>query len=335
MIEYLKNIEFVSPYFLLLGLVPLAWYAWRLFTKKNTDTSFTISTSDAFEGGGSWRTKLTWLPDLLRLLGLLFLVLSLARPQLSLKEEKVNAEGIDIMLAIDLSSSMLAKDFEPDRLEVSKQVAEAFVRNRKYDRLGLAVFAGEAFTQCPLTTDQSILIDFLQALAVGTLEDGTAIGMGLATAVNRLKDSESESKVVILLTDGVNNTGYIDPETAAEIAREYDVKVYTIGVGSEGNAPTPVNRRSNGQYIFRNAKVQIDERLLQEISSSTGGRYYRARDRTQLEAIYAEIDRLEKTEIEVNIFKRYQDEFRFFLLIGLGLLLFELLLRKTVLNILS
>lgn len=335
MIEYLKNIEFVSPFFLLLGVIPLAWYIWRFISKKNTDTTFTISTSDAFEGGDSWRTKLTWLPDVLRLLGLLFLVLSLARPQLSLKEETVNAEGIDIMLAIDLSSSMLAKDFEPDRLEVSKQVAEDFVRNRKYDRLGLAVFAGEAFTQCPLTTDQSILIDFLQTLAVGTLEDGTAIGMGLATAVNRLKDSESESKVVILLTDGVNNTGYIDPETAAEIAREYDVEVYTIGVGSAGNALTPVNRRSNGQYIFRNAKVQIDERLLQEISSSTGGRYYRAKDRNQLEAIYAEIDRLEKTEIEVNVFKRYQDEFRYFLLIGLGLLLVELLLRKTILNILS
>ncbi len=335
MIEYLKNIEFVSPYFLLLGLVPLLWYGWRFVSKKNTDTTFTFSTSDAFEGGWSWRTKLTWLPDLLRLLSLLFLVLSLARPQLSLKEETVNAEGIDIMLAIDLSSSMLAKDFEPDRLEVSKQVAEDFVRNRKYDRLGLAVFAGEAFTQCPLTTDQSILIDFLQALAVGTLDDGTAIGMGLATAVNRLKDSESESKVVILLTDGVNNTGYIDPETAAEIAREYDVKVYTIGVGSAGNALTPVNRISNGQYIFRNAKVQIDERLLQQISNSTGGRYYRAKDRNQLEAIYAEIDRLEKTKIEVNVFKRYQDEFRYFLLIGLGLLLFEILLRKTVLNILS
>jgi len=335
MIEYLGNIEFVSPYFLLLGLIPLLWFVWRFVSKKNTDTTFTISTSDAFEGGGSWRTKLTWLPDLLRLLGLLFLVLALARPQLSLKEENVTAEGIDIMLAIDLSSSMLAKDFEPDRLEVSKQVAEDFVRNRKYDRLGLAVFAGEAFTQCPLTTDQSILIDFLQTLAVGTLDDGTAIGMGLATAVNRLKDSESESKVVILLTDGVNNTGYIDPETAAEIAREYDVKVYTIGVGSAGNALTPVNRRSNGEYIYRNAKVQIDERLLQEISSSTGGRYYRAKDRNQLEAIYTEIDRLEKTEIEVNVFKRYQDEFRYFLLIGLGLLLFELLLRKTVLNILS
>jgi len=161
MIDYLQNIEFVSPYFLLLGLMPIAWYVWSWLRKSSSDTTFTVSTSDAFDGGGSWRAKLTWLPDVLRLLSLLFLVLALARPQLSLKEEKVNAEGIDIMLAMDLSSSMLAKDFEPDRLEVSKQVAEDFVRNRKYDRLGLAVFAGEAFTQCPLTTDQSILIDFL------------------------------------------------------------------------------------------------------------------------------------------------------------------------------
>lgn len=335
MIEYLKNIEFVSPFFLLLGLIPICWYLWKRFRKKNTDTTFTISSSQAFDEGDSWRTKLTWLPDILRLFGLLFLVLSLARPQLSLTEEEVTADGIDIMLAIDLSSSMLARDFQPDRLEVSKEVAEAFVRNREYDRLGLAVFAGEAFTQCPLTTDQTILIDFLQSLAVGTLEDGTAIGMGLATAVNRLKDSESKSKIVILLTDGVNNTGYIDPETAAEIAREYEVKVYTIGVGSEGFAPTPVNRRSNGQYVFRNSKVQIDEILLQEISRSTGGKYYRAKDRAELESIYAEIDRLEKTKIEVNVFKRYSEEFRFFLLMGLGLLLLELILRNTVLNILS
>lgn len=335
MIDYLKNIEFVNPYMLLLALLPIGWYLWRRLQGRSMDTTFTVSTTAAFTASGSWRTRIAWLPDVLRLLGLLFLVLSLARPQLSLREEKVKAEGIDIMLAIDLSSSMLAQDFDPDRLEVSKQVAESFVRNRQYDRLGLAVFAGEAFTQCPLTTDQSILIDFLRNLGVGMLEDGTAIGMGLATAVNRLKDSESKSKVVILLTDGVNNTGYIDPETAAEIAREYDVKVYTIGVGSEGFAMTPVNRQSNGQYIFRKAQVNIDEQLLQSISASTGGRYYRAKDRAQLEAIYAEIDRLEKTEIEVNIFKRYQDEFRFFLLIGLGLILAELLLRNTVLNILS
>ena len=283
----------------------------------------------------SIRSRITWLPDVLRLIGLIFLTLAIARPQLTLKEEEVKAEGIDIMLAIDLSSSMLAKDFEPDRLEVSKQVAIDFVKKRPYDRMGLAVFAGEAFTQCPLTTDQTILTDFMETLAVGTLADGTAIGMGLATAVNRLKDSESKSKIVILLTDGVNNTGYIDPQTASEIAEEYDVKVYTIGVGSEGNAMTPVNRRSNGQYVFRMSRVQIDEALLKEISKNTGGRYFRATDRIDLENIYAEIDRLEKTEIEINVFKRYEDEFRNFLLLGFLFLAIELVLRNTILNVLD
>lgn len=335
MIDYLKNIEFVDPWLLWLGIIPVAWYAWKYIKKKSSDTTFTISSSEPISSVSSWRTRLTWLPDFLRLIGLLFLIVALARPQLTLKEEEVKAEGIDIMLAIDLSSSMLAKDFEPDRLEVSKEVAVDFVKKRPYDRIGLAVFAGEAFTQCPLTTDQNILTDFLKTLMVGTLADGTAIGMGLATAVNRLKDSESKSKIVILLTDGVNNTGYIDPETASQIAEEYDVKVYTIGVGSEGNALTPVNRRSNGQYIFRMSRVQIDEALLQEISRNTGGRYFRATDRADLENIYAEIDRLEKTEIEVNVFKRYEDEFRNFLLLGLLFLGIELILRNTVLNILN
>ena len=335
MISYLKNIEFVDPFLLALAVIPLGWYVWKFIKKSNSDSTFTVSTSQPIFETHSIRSKLVGFPDLLRLIGLLLFIVALARPQLTLKEEEVKAEGIDIMLAIDLSSSMLAKDFEPDRLEVSKAVATDFVKKRPYDRMGLAVFAGEAFTQCPLTTDQTILTDFLESLAVGTLADGTAIGMGLATAVNRLKDSESKSKIVILLTDGVNNTGYIDPETAAEIAEEYDVKVYTIGVGSEGNAMTPVNRRSNGQYVFRMARVQIDEALLKEISKNTGGRYFRATDREDLENIYAEIDRLEKTEIEVNVFKRYEDEFRNFLLMGLVFIGIELLLRYTLLNVLD
>jgi len=335
MITYLRNIEFVDPWFLWLGILPIAWYLWRFIKKNNTDTTFTLSSVEPMKGSTTLRLKFIWLPDVLRLVGLIFLILAIARPQLTLKEEQVKAEGIDIMLAMDLSSSMLAKDFDPDRLEASKEVAIDFVKKRPYDRIGLAVFAGEAFTQCPLTTDQNILIDFLETLTVGTLADGTAIGMGLATAVNRLKDSESKSKIVILLTDGVNNTGYIDPETASEIAEEYDVKVYTIGVGSASNAMTPVNRRSNGQYVFRMAKVQIDEALLKEISKNTGGRYFRAKDKVDLENIYAEIDRLEKTEIEVNVFKRYEDEFRNFLLIGFLFLAIELVLRNTILNILD
>jgi Ca-activated chloride channel family protein len=260
------------------------------------------------------------------------LVIALARPQLTLKEEEVKAEGIDIMLIMDLSSSMLAKDFEPDRLSVSKQVAQTFVDKRQYDRIGLAVFAGESFTQCPITTDHRILKTFLANLECGMLEDGTAIGMGLASAVNRLKESDGTSKVAILLTDGVNNAGYIKPMTAAEIAKEIGVKVYTIGVGTLGNAISPVSRRSDGRYVFGMAKVEIDEKLLEEIAKSTGGKYFRATSEAKLEQIYEEIDRLEKTEIDVTVFKRYSEEFRKFLFWGIILLLIEFILNHVLLR---
>jgi len=334
MIDFFQNINFVNPYLLALAILPIAWYVYRRISKSR-QSYIMMSSASPFEATKNWRSKWTGLPDILRLLAMISLVVALARPQLALSEEEVNAEGIDIMLAMDLSSSMLAKDFEPDRLEVSKKVAADFVAKRPYDRIGLAVFAGEAFTQCPLTTDQLIIQDFLGSLAVGILDDGTAIGMGLATAVNRLKDSETKSKIVILLTDGVNNTGYINPLTAAEIAKEYGIKVYTIGVGTEGTALTPVNRRSNGQYIFRQSMVQIDEQLLQQISNDTGGRYFRAKDQTDLEDIYNYIDQLEKTEIEVNVFKKYKEEFRIFLLLALGLLFAEFLIQKLVLNVLE
>jgi len=227
---------------------------------------------------------------------------------------------------------MLAQDFKPDRLEVSKRVASEFVDKRQYDRVGLVVFAGESFTQCPITTDHRVVKDFMSNLSCGLLEDGTAIGMGLASAVNRLKTSEAKSKVVILLTDGVNNAGYIKPNTAADIAKEFDVKVYTIGVGSMGQALSPVSRRSDGRYIFGMARVEIDETLLREIAQMTGGRYYRATTEQSLEAIYAEIDQLEKTEIDVTVFKRYSEEFGRFMIWGMGFLLLELVLRFTVLK---
>ena len=244
----------------------------------------------------------------------------------------VKAEGIDIILAMDLSSSMLAKDFDPDRLTVSKEVAAKFVDKRVYDRIGLVVFAGDSFTQTPLTTDHNILKDFLANIVCGMLDDGTAIGMGLATATNRLKDSKSKSKVIILLTDGVNNAGYIKPLTAAEIAKEYDMKIYTIGVGTTGAALTPVNRRNDGKFVFGMSKVNIDEKLLSEISKMTGGRYFRATDEAMLNSIYDEIDQLEKTEMEVNVFKRYKDIFRIPLMLAFGLLLLEFILRQTVLR---
>ena len=283
----------------------------------------------------TWKEKVyPWLP-ILQILSILFFIIAMARPQLTLKEEKIKAEGLDIMMVMDLSSSMLSRDFDPDRLEVSKMVAKEFVAKRIHDRLGLVVFSGEAFTQCPLTMDHQIVTDFLSSLQVGMLADGTAIGMGLATAVNRLKDSKAKSKIIILLTDGVNNSGYIDPNTAADIAKEMGVKVYTIAVGTMGQALSPVNRRSDGQYMYAMAQVEIDTELLQKIAQMTEGKYFRAIDRQSLENIYTEIDRLEKTEIEIDVFKRYKDEYRIFLFLGLTLLLLWWILKVTLFRTIS
>ncbi|MEL6635986.1 MAG: VWA domain-containing protein [Bacteroidota bacterium] len=328
----LKNITFLNPEaFLLLLLVPLVggWYYWR---RRERYVHLKLSSLRALDGVQSLRGRLRSMLPLLRALAFIALVIALARPQEILKEEEVNAEGIDILLVMDLSSSMLAQDFRPDRLEVSKRVAAEFVDKREYDRIGLAVFAGEAFTQCPLTTDHRVLKDFLAQLECGTLQDGTAIGDGLATAINRLKESVAKSKVVILLTDGDNNAGYVQPLMASEIAREFEIKVYTIGVGSRGKARAPVSRSADGRYIFGLATVQIDEELLQDIAEETGGKYFRATNEQSLEQIYAEIDRLEKTKIEVTTLRRYSEEFYRFAYWGMLLLLLELLLRYTFLR---
>ncbi len=333
MFSLIGNINFVNPlFFLLLLLVPIlaVWY----FLKRNKRFPLLRMSANGQNGvTTSLRGKFRALLPILRILSIGALVIAMARPQEILKEEEVKADGIDIVLAMDLSSSMLAQDFQPDRLEVSKAVAIEFVEKRKYDRIGLAVFAGESFTQCPLTTDHRVVQEFLGSLKCGMLEDGTAIGMGLATAVNRLKDSDVKSKVVILLTDGVNNQGYIKPITAAEIAREFDIKVYTIGVGSTGQARSPVRRRQNGQYIFGMSKVEIDEALLTQISEMTGGKYYRATTTESLIRIYDEIDRLEKTEIEVTSFNRYNEEFYPFVFIAIFFVLLEVLLRYSVLRV--
>lgn len=323
---------FINPeFFLLLLLLPVigGWYYWRY---RQHYATLRMSSLQSVAHITSWRGRLRALLPTLRAFAFMLLVIAIARPQKTLKEEEVKAEGIDIVLVMDLSSSMLAQDFKPDRLEVSKRVASEFVSKREFDRIGLAVFAGESFTQCPLTTDHSIVKEFMASLKCGILEDGTAIGMGLATAINRLKDSESKSKVVILLTDGVNNAGYVKPITAAEIAREFDVKVYTIGVGSTGEAPTPVSRRSDGRYIFGLARVEIDEQLLQEIAEMTGGQYFRATSAESLEQIYQNIDQLEKTEIEVTSIRRYSEEFGRFAFWALLLLVIEISLRYTVLR---
>lgn len=328
----IHNIEFSSPYWLLLlAIIPLM-LLYKYYSKRQEIEPMTFSTLESISGLYSWKEKaIKYLPTL-RYLTLAALMLAMARPQQTLKEEVVKAEGIDIILAMDLSSSMLAKDFNPDRLTVSKEVAAKFVDKRVYDRIGLVVFAGDSFTQTPLTTDHNILKDFLANIECGMLDDGTAIGMGLATATNRLKNSKSKSKVIILLTDGVNNAGYIKPLTAAEIAKEYDMKIYTIGVGTTGAALTPVNRRNDGKFVFGMSKVNIDEKLLSEISKMTGGRYFRATDEAMLNSIYDEIDQLEKTEMEVNVFKRYKDIFRIPLMLAFGLLLLEFILRQTILR---
>lgn len=328
----IHNIEFSSPYWLLLlAIIPLM-LLYKYYSKRQEIEPMTFSTLESISGLYSWKEKAIKYLPILRYLALAALMLAMARPQQTLKEEVVKAEGIDIILAMDLSSSMLAKDFDPDRLTVSKEVAAKFVDKRVYDRIGLVVFAGDSFTQTPLTTDHNILKDFLANIECGMLDDGTAIGMGLATATNRLKGSKSKSKVIILLTDGVNNAGYIKPLTAAEIAEEYDMKIYTIGIGTTGAALTPVNRRNDGKFVFGMSKVNIDEKLLSEISKMTGGRYFRATDEAMLNSIYDEIDQLEKTEMEVNVFKRYKDIFRIPLMLAFGLLLLEFILRQTILR---
>ena len=328
----MTNIEFHHPwFFLFLLLIPLAAW-WRYRQRERFDADMRFSSLEAVRGMGGWKVFLQKTLPLLRALAFTALVVALARPQLTLKEENVNAEGIDIFLVIDLSSSMLAQDFKPDRLEVSKRVGAEFIDKREYDRIGLSAFAGEAFTVSPLTTDHLVLKDYLAGLRCGILEDGTAIGMGLATAVNRMKDSESKSKVIILLTDGVNNAGYVKPLTAAEIAKEFDVKVYTIGVGTEGQALSPVSKTSDGRYRFGLTRVEIDEELLRQISEMTGGQYFRATNEQRLQRIYAEIDRLEKTKIEVTTIKRYSEEYWRFVWAAVVLLVLEMLLRFTVLR---
>ena len=335
MMQFLSNIHFASPWWFLGFLVIPYMIWWQYFAKKSVAATITISDLSSLKKVTTWKERVyPWLP-ILQILSILFFIIAMARPQLTLKEEKIKAEGLDIMMVMDLSSSMLSRDFDPDRLEVSKMVAKEFVAKRVHDRLGLVVFSGEAFTQCPLTMDHQIVTDFLSSLQVGMLADGTAIGMGLATAVNRLKDSKAKSKIIILLTDGVNNAGYIDPNTAADIAKEMGVKVYTIAVGTMGQALSPVNRRSDGQYMYAMAQVEIDTELLQKIAEMTDGKYFRAIDRQSLENIYTEIDRLEKTEIEIDIFKRYKDEYRIFLYLGLAMLLLWWLLKATLFRTIS
>lgn len=272
------------------------------------------------------------LPFILRSAGLALLIIALARPQSQLSWQDVTTEGIDIIIAMDVSVSMLARDFEPDRLVSSKLVAEKFIKARPNDRIGLVVYEGESFTQCPLTTDHKVLIDLLREIKPGMVEGGTAIGMGLATSVNRLRESEAKSKVVILLTDGDNNAGSISPTTAAEIAREYGIRAYTVGVGTRGKALSPVGIYPDGRYRFEYTDVRIDEDALKEIAAMTGGQYFRATDGAALDTIYQEIDRLEKTKISVTEHSRHAEKYFWFAVIGGCLVFSEFFFRSLILQ---
>lgn len=275
-----------------------------------------------------------WQPVLLvlRMLAIGLILVALARPQTQdVSTQTKTNKGIDIVMAIDVSSSMLARDLKPSRLSALKKVAANFIANRTADRIGLVVYAGESYTKTPITSDKALVVDVLYKINYdGVINDGTAIGMGLATAVNRLRDSKAKSKVIILLTDGVNNTGFVDPKTAAGLASSFGIKTYTIGLGSNGSAPAPVALRPDGSFVYQLTKVEIDEDLLKDIAKQTGGSYYRATDNKKLEAIYKEIDKLERTEVEEIRYTKYHEKFRVFVFLALGALLLEWLLRHTL-----
>ena len=328
----LSNIEFANKeyFWLFIIFIPLIfWYIWRL--RKST-ASMNVSSLDAFENIG--RPVKYWLRHLLfifRLICLSAIILVLARPQSFERWEDRKIEGIDIMLSLDISGSMLAADFKPNRLEAAKDIGIEFISSRPDDRIGLVLFAGESFTQCPLTIDHAVLINLFSEIKSGMVEDGTAIGMGLATAVNRIKDSKAVSKVIILLTDGVNNSGVISPLAAAEIAEKYDIRVYTIGIGTNGYAPFPVTTMF-GTTSYQNMEVKIDEKVLKEIADKTGGKYFRATNNDELREIYGEIDSLEKTQLEVRSYSKPKEEFQYIMLLALLFLFLEQVLRLTILK---
>ncbi len=325
----MNNITFANPELLYLLLIIPAAIVWYVFRTNKQQAFLQFSDTSAMADlAKNWKVIFRHSLFALRWMAIGLIIIALARPQTSSSSQNMTIEGIDIVMALDVSGSMLARDLKPDRLEASKAVASSFIKDRPNDRIGLVIFSGETFTQVPLTTDHSILLNMFKDIKSGMIEDGTAIGDGLATAVTRLKDSRAISKVVILLTDGVNNAGSVDPMTAAEIAKVFGVRVYTIGVGSFGTAPYPVQTPFGIQ--LRDMKVEIDEDLLQNIATQTDGRYFRATTNQKLEDIYAEIDKLERSKIEVTEFKRKHEEFLPLVLLAFGLLLAEFLLRQTI-----
>ena len=326
----LENISFANPeFFWLLLLLPLA-ILWYFFKRNEQSASLKISSLKGFSSA-TILPKLKPLLYIFRVLALAAIIVAMARPQTEdISTRTKTTKGIDIVMAIDVSSSMLARDLKPNRLSALKEVAADFIRQRPNDRIGLVAYAGEAFTKTPITSDKAIVLNSLREITYGQLNDGTAIGMGLATSVNRLKESKAISKIIILLTDGVNNSGFIEPQTAADLAVEYGIKSYTIGLGTNGNALSPIAYNADGSFRYGMRQVEIDEKLLQEIAKATGGKYFRATDNEKLEAIYDEINKLEKTEIEEFKYYKYEEKFRPWVLLAGALLLFEWVFRNTL-----
>jgi Ca-activated chloride channel family protein len=328
----MENITFHNPnlFYLLLLLIPMiAWYVWK---HRELESSIRLSTIKGFvKAPRTYKHYIKHAPFVLKILALSFFIIALARPQSTDKWSNTTTEGIDIVIALDISGSMLAEDFRPNRLEAAKEDAIKFISGRPNDRIGLVVFSGESFTQCPLTTDHAVLINLINDVKSGMIEDGTAIGVGLANAVSRLKESTAKSKVIILMTDGVNNMGEIPPLTAADIAKAIGVRVYSIGVGTQGTAPYPFTDVF-GNKRYQDVPVEIDEDVLTQIAHQTDGKYFRAVNNKRLQEVYEEIDKLEKSKIETKEYSKKNEEYLYYLLAGVIFLLSELLLRNTVLR---
>lgn len=322
---------FANPKYLLLLLLLIPMAIWYVYKQRSKQATIRMSSLEPFQRAPrSWKNYLRHLPFVLRMVVTTLLIVVLARPQSTDNWESSTTEGIDIIMAMDISSSMLAADLQPNRLEAAKDVAAEFINGRPNDNIGLVSFAGESFTQCPLTTDHAVLLNLFGKMESGMIEDGTAIGVGIANAINRIKESNAKSKVIILLTDGSNNRGEIAPVTAAEIAKAFGIRIYTIGVGTQGTAPYPVQTAFGTQY--QNVPVEIDEVTLKQIASTTGGAYFRATDNAKLKEIYTEIDQMERTKISVKEYSKKQEEYLPFALLAMCLLLLEVVLRNSVLR---
>ena len=328
----MEKLSFLNPeFFWLFLLIPLAC-AWLYWKRNEQSASLKISSTQGFKDSNSLLARLKPLLNVMRLLALSSIIVAMARPRtVDVSNQTKTTRGIDIVMAIDVSGSMLAKDLKPNRMEALKDVAADFVEERPNDRIGLVLYASEAYTKTPVTSDKAVVLEAIKAIKYDTvLQDGTGIGMGLATAVNRLKDSKAKSKVIILMTDGVNNAGFIEPETAADIAKQYGIKVYTIGIGTNGMADFPYQMTPSGQILFQMMKVEIDEQLLKNIARKTDGQYFRATSNSKLVEIYASINKLETSEIKELRFYDYDEKFRPFVWLAGFLILLELGLRNTV-----